>query len=159
MAGFGTPVNGQYWTGHPAPYYNQQQYQMPYGSQGQYWGGQYMQPYYGYDQYGYGYNHPQMGYNNYNGQYPHFDANYWSGNLYQHNPMNIHQTPYHYQQAMYYPGHHGMYQPMYGHHPGLPYYRKPFGRGFLGGTGGDVAKGLLGAVLVGVIAGKVVKGK
>jgi len=60
---------------------------------------------------------------------------------------------------MYYPGHHGMYQPMYGYHPGLPYHRKPFGRGFLGGTGGDVAKGLLGAVLVGVIAGKVVKGK
>ena len=141
------PVNAQYWMGHslPAGY---QQYPQPYGYQQ----GGYVQ----YGQYGQSWNYPQQyGYWGvhpaYSGQYVHyptFNANYWTGH---HQMYPVHGVPA-------YP-----YHMPYGHAP-YPYYRQPYyygrRRGFLGDFArSNLAKGLLGALVVGAIAGKVARGK
>ena len=142
------PVNAQYWTGHSLPG-GYQNYPQQYGYQQGVYGGymQYGQPYgaAGYQSWNYPspYNywgvHPA--YSAQYAHYPNFNANYWTG-------------------------HHGMYAPVYPHHvpyyghAQYPYYRQPYYYGrrkpFLQS---GLAKGLLGALAVGVIVGKVARGK
>ena len=138
------PVNAQYWTGHNLPV-GYQQYPQQYGYQQ-----------YGYQPGGYGYqswNYPSQynywgvhpAYSIQYAHYPNFNANYWTG-------------------------HHGMYAPVYPHqmpyygHPQYPYYQQPYyygrRRSFMGDFArSGLAKGLLGALVVGVVAGKVARGK
>lgn len=151
------PLNGQYWTGQPLSFIKYPQYP------------QYQQVF----------NYPasykffpqqiyhKTGFNNHYGQYPIFDANYWMGNNFYPlqkpmyiNPMApvyMHPVPM-YHNPMYYQGQNVMY---YNH----PYNAVPYpvyhgnyhDRGFLGGTGGELAKGLLGALLVGAVVGTVAR--
>ncbi|KAL4225393.1 hypothetical protein ACF0H5_016082 [Mactra antiquata] len=154
------PLNTQYWTGNPAQYIPYHQY-----SYNSYPYEQYPGQYVHYPQ-PYGYVQHQTGYNQYYGKYPNFNAGYWMGQAYhpahlqpiymQHpavympHPPVYHQPPMYYQPVFY--NGHWVSQPIYAH-PG-----KYHDRGFLGGTGGDLVTGLLGAVLVGTIAGKVARG-
>jgi hypothetical protein len=160
------PVHGQYWNGFSQTYpqYNAQQYgdyQTGYGAYNTGYpqnGAYYPQPYYQqpYAQYG----------QNYYGQYPGFDAQYWSGQYYpQQMPLYQHQVPVYHPGVPMYPVYHGQ-QNYYGHsgyypnqqfHGGYPYHKKRIGKGFLGGTGHSMAKTLLGAAVVGVVAGTVAK--
>ena len=141
------PVNAQYWTGHslPAGY---QKYPQSYGYS------QYGQPnYYGYQSWNYPQQYGYMGVHPaYSGQYlhyPNFNANYWTGH---HQMYPIHGVPVYPQQYPY--GHYGMQYPYY--HG--PFYPRP--RGFLDGIArSKVAKGLLGALVVGVVAKKIARGK
>ncbi|KAL4223754.1 hypothetical protein ACF0H5_017220 [Mactra antiquata] len=149
------PVHGQFWTGHVQPY--PQQY-----------GNYYNPAYAGYNQYGSGYypatpyqHYPQQypAYGQYDqyGYYPNFDAQYWTGS---HFPQ-VYSPVYQQHGVPVY--HHGMVYPgQYVHHPqyarGYPYPYKPYKKGFLGGTGSGLAKTLLGAVVVGTVAGAVARG-
>lgn len=158
-----TPVHGQYWTGQAVNQYYPQYTQQQYGAYNQ-------QGYGSYDQYGSNYYptaglplqqqyYPQQysvyGQNNQYGHYPGFDAQYWTGNYYpQHVPVYQHGMPV-YQGGMVYPGQY-VRHPQY---PGAyPYSHKPYKKGFLGGPKSGLAKTLLGAVVVGTVAGAVARG-
>ena len=147
------PVNAQYWTGHSlaAGYH---QYPQAYGGYGQY-GQPYYSGYGGYQSWNYPQQYGNMGVHPaYSGQYmhyPNFNANYWTGhhNMYPVYPM----YPVHGMQGYPHPVPYGQYP----YHPGY-YYGRP--RGFLGGLGqSKMVKGLLGALLVGAVAGKIARGK
>ena len=144
------PVHGDYWSGH-APQYQEYPSSYPY-NYNQY---AYQQQYYPQQ---FGYQH--TGYNAYDDQYPAFNPRYWAGGpVMQQYPVPVYQMGPMYQ-PRYYHHYNGMpYHPYY-HHPAAyhnPAYRQQ-NKGFLGGTGRGLAKGLLGAALVGVIAGKVARG-
>ncbi|XP_053375727.1 histidine-rich glycoprotein-like [Mercenaria mercenaria] len=162
------PLNGQYWTGQPYHYTKYPQY--PQYQNQLYWN---HPGHYQYHPQQYGFAHPATGYNNHYRQYPSFDAQYWMGHnyypshiasAYMHpapiHPMYMHQGPI-YHQPSYYQGHHVMYNGHYPYHavqyPAYPYYVDHYDRGFFGGTGGELAKGLLGALLVGTVAGTVAR--
>lgn len=148
------PINTQYWTGHQ--YIPHQQY--PYN---QYAYNNWLHPAHnGYYPQQYGFVHQQNGY------YPNFNAGYWVGNggyhpasmntVYMPHPAAYMPHPvYHAPQPLYY--HTVFYNGRWVHQPVYAHPRH-FDRGFLGGTGGELAKGLLGALLVGTIAGKVARG-
>ena len=148
------PVNAQYWTGPPAthihaPHYKQPLYQ-PYPNQFGLW------------------NQPQTGLYPWNAvQYPTFDANYWTGAHFNPNyygpvypqPHPVYQHPVYHPQTVYHPAYYqrAMYPGHYLYHP-APFGSDPYKqRGFFGGTGQGLAKGLLGALLVGVVAGAVAR--
>jgi hypothetical protein len=77
--------------------------------------------------------------------------------MYMHPPVYMHPVPV-YHKPMYYRGHQMMYNGHYPYHAvQYPYYGNQYDRGFFGGTGGDLAKGLLGALLVGAVAGTVAR--
>lgn len=151
---YSQPVNTMYWTGQPTQLVNYPQ-QYPYSSQYSY--SQYPSPYYKPQ---YGYSQKQSGYDYYYGNYPSFDASYWTGAVYQ--PAVIaQQVPVYHVPVYRYPVNQMVYyqhpiQPLHPPviYPAYPYYEK----GFFGGTGGQLAKGLLGALMIGVIAGKVARG-
>ena len=140
--GYSHPLDGAYWTG------------STYGAATH---AAYQQPYYGSP---YGHNPFGMsgyGIHNYN-TYPAFNPSFWGGQYpanvypYRHNvlPGPVHPV---------YPGHvmhHPGYVPHY--NGGVPRHLMPrkFGQGLLSGTS---TKGILGAVLVGTVAGLVARGK
>lgn len=149
-----TPVHGQYWTGYAQSY--PQHAPQQYGTYGSYNTGYLQNGAYVPQQF-YSQPYPQYGPVNY-GHYPGFDARYWTGNHYQ-QPVPVYHQPvpmYHHGVPVYpaYPQYPNHYYPK-----GYPYYKKRPGKGFLGGSGDGIGKTLLGAVVVGAVAGAVARGK